>query len=475
MKTKRFMSKTLTTVLSAALLGSTLFTLPTNAAEQTILNSNFENGTDGWTARGNCVINPASWTKHNGNNSLYIGNRQTSSTGAAYNLNGKAQAGGTYNVSAYFMSWQIYNDIQVKITLSYKDKYGRIQYAPVANATAGCGEWKGLNGTFTVPTEANEPVIYFETSDRNCDLYVDDVKITQVSGGSQTPAEPQPQPQPTGSTDDYMKNMKIDTLCPNDILNKRPGVAYGTFQHKTYYSKTTGCVRGFNLLLPANYNPQKKYPVLYFLHGIFGNENSMLDTGIDRILANHVADGNAKEMIVVLPNMFAAPEGSEPSFTDEGVKGYDNFVNDLTNDLMPYIESNYSVATGRDNTAIAGFSMGGRETLFIGVTRADKFGYVGAMCPAPGVTPGRDGMMNHKGQLQESQFKVTNHAYDPYVLMIAAGTNDGVVGRFPKSYDQILTRNGQNHIYYEVPGGAHDNTSIRSGLNNFVRAIFKAK
>ena len=201
----------------------------------------------------------------------------------------------------------------------------------------------------------------------------------------------------------------------------------------------------------------------------------MLGNGIEYILGNHLADGNAKEMIVVLPNMFAAPAGSKPALSDEGLKGYDNFVNDLTNDLMPYIERNYSVATGRDNTAIAGFSMGGRETLFIGVTTANKFGYVGTMCPAPGVTPGKDQFMSHKGQLREDQFKVSNHAYDPYVLMIAAGTNDNVVGTFPKQYHNILTRNGQSHLYYEVPGAGHDNTSIASGLNNFIRAIFKAK
>ena len=126
----------------------------------------------------------------------------------------------------------------------------------------------------------------------------------------------------------------------------------------------------------------------------------MLGNGIEYILGNHLADGNAKEMIVVLPNMFAAPAGSKPALSDEGLKGYDNFVNDLT---------------------------------------ANKFGYVGAMCPAPGVTPGRDQFMNHPGQLREDQFKVSNHAYDPYVLMIAAGTNDNVVGTFPKQYHNILT------------------------------------
>jgi enterochelin esterase-like enzyme len=365
------------------------------------------------------------------------------------------------------------------MTLSYKDNSGNTKYASVASATAGCGEWKGMNGSFTLPNGANNPVIYFETSANNGDIYIDDVKITSVSGGNQTPTEPTQPTNPTKpsnptnpSSSINMKNMKIDTFCPSSSMQKRAGVAYSSFQHKTYYSTTTRSNRGFNILLPANYNPQKKYPVLYVLHGIFGDENSMVSNGIDKIAANLAADGSAKEMIIVLPNMFAATNGAQPGFSDAGVQGYDNFVNDLTNDLMPYIEKNYSVKTGRDNTAIAGFSMGGRETLFIGLTQASKFGYVCACCPAPGATPARDNFMTHKGQLSEDQFKVANPANNPYILMIAAGTNDNVVGTFPKQYSNILNRNNQEHIYYEVPGGGHDNTTISSGLNNFIRAIF---
>lgn len=81
----------------------------------------------------------------------------------------------------------------------------------------------------------------------------------------------------------------------------------------------------------------------------------------------------------------------------EGIAPYDNFINDLANDLMPFIEENYSVLTGRENQAIAGFSMGGREALYIGFTRPDLFGYVLAIAPAPGLTPGTDWAMTHPG------------------------------------------------------------------------------
>ena len=96
-------------------------------------------------------------------------------------------------------------------------------------------------------------------------------------------------------------------------------------------------------------------------------------------------------MIVVFPYIYTSKTKEAcDGLNLENSLNYDNFIHDLTNDLMPYIEKNFSVKTGRENTAITGFSMGARESLFIGLTRSDLFGYVGAACPAPegGVTIG---------------------------------------------------------------------------------------
>ena len=159
-------------------------------------------------------------------------------------------------------------------------------------------------------------------------------------------------------------------LCPEEISQKRPDVTYGTVVHKTYASKTTGLDRGVNILLPPNYDETKKYPVLYLLHGIFGNEYSLIQDAsckIPEISGNLAADGLAEEMLIVFPDMYAKTDPAQaPGFSAEAVAPYDNFINDLVNDLIPYIEENFSVLTDRENRAIAGFSMGGRETLFIG-------------------------------------------------------------------------------------------------------------
>lgn len=274
-----------------------------------------------------------------------------------------------------------------------------------------------------------------------------------------------------------MNGISIMEDCPASVYEKRDDVAYGTVVHKTYHSNTTGLDRGVNILLPANYDEAKQYPVLYFLHGIFGDEYSLINDGnikLVQIMGNLAADGLAKEMIVVLPNMYASSDPEQkPAFNAESVAPYDNFINDLVNDLMPYMEENYSVLTGRENQAIAGFSMGGRETLFIGLSRPDLFAYVGAIAPAPGLTPGKDWAMTHPGQLQENELTFSGKDFEPTVLMVCCGTKDGTVGKFPESYHNIFEQNEVEHDWYEVPGADHDAQAIRSGLNNFVRAIFK--
>ena len=294
----------------------------------------------------------------------------------------------------------------------------------------------------------------------------------------------QPTVQPTTQTPitnmkeyatNYMKKINVKTDCPSDVSSTKAGVSYGSFTKKTYYSTTTRCNRPVNILLPANYNPAKKYPVMYVLHGIMGNEDSMIGGGIalPAISANLAANNMAKEMIIVCPNIYATTNPNAPQGFDQATfDGYDNFINDLTTDLMPYMAKNYSILTGRDNTAICGFSMGGRTALYIGYSKPELFGYVGAFSPAPGVTPGQDFSGFHKGLFQESEFRIKNEGDTPYVTMISCGTSDSVVGTFPKSYHEILTRNNQPHVWFEVPGADHDDRAIRAGFYNFASSAF---
>lgn len=267
----------------------------------------------------------------------------------------------------------------------------------------------------------------------------------------------------------------IEVLCPSSVYTAREDVTYGEFSHGTYYSETCGMERGYSILLPADYSTEKQYPVLYLLHGIFGDEYSFSsDSGnsIREIAGNMAADGTTREIIIVCPNMFAATDpDQQPGFTAEACLPYDNFINDLVNDLMPYIESNYSVLTGRDNTYLAGFSMGGRETIFITLQRPELFSNVCAIAPAPGLVPTTDMYMSHDGQLTEDQMCFAPGATQPDTFIICCGTRDSVVGTYPRSYHELFESNGTEHIWYEVPEADHDNNTIRSGLYNLLKII----
>lgn len=138
-------------------------------------------------------------------------------------------------------------------------------------------------------------------------------------------------------------------------------------------------------------------------------------------------------------------------------------MNVLTKELMPYIQQNYSVLTGRKNTAITVFSMGGRESLNIGFSRPDLFGYVGAMCPAPGLAT---------DLIPADQLKFDG--VSPYLLFVSAGSDDQIVWSSPKDYHDTMTQNGTMHIWHTVTGGDHGGKTIRPHMYNYIRAIFHA-
>ena len=213
---------------------------------------------------------------------------------------------------------------------------------------------------------------------------------------------------------------------------------------------------------------------MYVNHGIFGDENSMLGDGmgVESQSANLIAKGEAEPMIIVYTFMYTSKDSNQcQGINATETKKYDDFREDLTECLMPYIESHYPVKTGRENTAIAGFSMGGRESLYIGMTKPEIFGYIGAACPAPGVVPAQD-MMTHPGNMSKEDFYVHGNV-KPYVLFIAAGTNDSVVQKFPQEYHQLLTDHNEEHLWLEIPGGGHDGSVVIPMFYNFLRIVFK--
>lgn len=250
---------------------------------------------------------------------------------------------------------------------------------------------------------------------------------------------------------------------------KVEGVTYGKTVLRSYPSTTTGRSRKVMILLPPDYSEEKQYPVLYLLHGIGGDENEWAGGRPTWVIGNLIHSGAAADMIVVMPNVRARENdraNASDMYTPAHFQAFDNFINDLRDDLMPYMKANFSIAEGRENTAIAGLSMGGREALYIGLSMPETFGYVGAFCPAPGVLP----YYAEAGLFSQADFKAAE-GMDTYIL-INAGQTDGVVGHWPQTYAETLTANGTANTFYMTRGG-HDFTVWKHGLYNFARKIFK--
>ena len=272
---------------------------------------------------------------------------------------------------------------------------------------------------------------------------------------------------------DYMASIrdKITVNVPSSVLSN----PQGKVEHITYFSKKANRNKGANVWLPPGYDTSQKYPVFYVNHGYGGDESAMLNgMGVREIATNLIKSGDAVPMIIVFTNQYTDPNRATQSGNGQAdVPGYDNFVEDLPDSLMPYIESHYPVKTGRENTAVAGFSMGGREALYIGIRCCDKVGYIGGGAPAPGIFPTRDQIMNHPGVMSKDDMRI-DPPYSPYLLMIAGGTNDTMVNDYPKQYSDLFTQHGTENIFISVPGGGHDSRTVIPLMYNFIRFLFKA-
>ena len=249
----------------------------------------------------------------------------------------------------------------------------------------------------------------------------------------------------------------------------------GTVEDITYGSTVIKegevVMRKAKVVLPKDYDENKRYPVVYMQHGIFGNETSLYGDNVQNVFWNAIANGDAEEMIAVFPNACANEAGVGEGLNVQHYAAYNNFLNDLNECLMPYINEHYPTLTDREHTAICGFSMGGRVTLHIGFTLQDKFRYIGAFCPAPGIFSHNDYGANETGLFTKETFTLQEQYMNDTLVMIVKGTQDDVVKQFPQDYTDALTENGVPHLFFELPGG-HDGSVYKPGLYNFLRRIF---
>lgn len=261
-----------------------------------------------------------------------------------------------------------------------------------------------------------------------------------------------------------------DYSVPEGYITRREGKSYGERTTIEYFSEATGTARVADVLLPADYDETRKYPVVYLLHGMGAAHNAWGDLGAIEIAQNLFYDGEAPEMIFVCPDTMVVSSGAESEMEiREIVAGYDAVTEDLVKALMPYVNEHFNVLTGRAYTAIAGYSMGGREALYAAFTYPELFGYIGSFSGASSVIPESASRGMLKPMLEK--FSIQPQIGDFHLILINSGWQDDLCGQATTVYHEAMEREGIPHVYYRMEGG-HEPAVWQNGLYHFIKRLF---
>jgi enterochelin esterase-like enzyme len=249
---------------------------------------------------------------------------------------------------------------------------------------------------------------------------------------------------------------------PKGFDARRDGGERGKVETVEYDSKTVGVKRKARVYTPPGYSKDQKYPVLYLLHGIGGDENEWLRGGApDVILDNLIADKKAVPMIVVMPNGRAQKNDRPGKDVFASAPAFAVFEKDLLDDLIPFIEKTYPVKADRESRALAGLSMGGGQSLNFGLGHLDTFAWVGGFSSAPNTRRPADLIKDHADAAKKLK-----------LLYVACGDKDNL-SRISEGVHKMLDEKKVPHVYRIIPGGRHDFQVWRSDLYHFAQLIFR--
>src|SRR6187402_1667994 len=234
----------------------------------------------------------------------------------------------------------------------------------------------------------------------------------------------------------------IEKSAPIGFDSLRTGIPTGKIDTIIYESKTVGSKRRTLIYTPPGFSKKNKYPVLYLLHGIGGDEKEWLNGGKPQvILDNLYAQGKIEPMIVVMPNGRAMKNDRATGniMAPDKVQAFATFEKDLLYDLIPFIEKKYSVIADREHRAIAGLSMGGGQSLNFGLGNLDKFAWVGSFSAAPNTKKPEE--LVPDPAMAKRKLKL---------LWISCGSSDGLITFSKRTHDYLVVKSVP-HIYYIEP------------------------
>jgi enterochelin esterase-like enzyme len=247
-------------------------------------------------------------------------------------------------------------------------------------------------------------------------------------------------------------------------------VPHGVVDHIFYRSAVVGDNRDYFVYTPPGYDPRatRRYPVLYLLHGYSDLANAWTVVGRANIILDNLIDEHkAQPMIVVMPLGYGAPQivsRSGPGFRNPALmkENLVKFREALLAEVIPQVESHYLVLTDREDHAIAGLSMGGGESLYVGLNHLGRFAWVGAFSAGLG-------QQNYAEYFPNLSSEVNPKLH---LLWIACGRQDPVVGNFNRAFRAWLNSKGVRFTNIWTPG-MHAWMVWRSNLAAFAPLLFQ--
>lgn len=247
---------------------------------------------------------------------------------------------------------------------------------------------------------------------------------------------------------------------PEGFDEVREDIPHGELEMIEYDSKTVGTTRKMNVYTPPGYTTDEKYPVLYLLHGIGGDETEWQRFATPNVvLDNLIAEGKAAPMIIVMPNGRARKNDRAEGDVFASAPAFAKFERDLLDDVIPTIEARYSTYTDREHRALAGLSMGGGQSLNFGLAHLDRFAWVGGFSSAPNTKAPAE-LLPEPAAARDSL----------ELLFLSAGNKDGLI-RISQNVHAYLKENDVPHIWH-VDDNGHDPTHWQNTLYHFAQRIF---
>jgi enterochelin esterase-like enzyme len=276
--------------------------------------------------------------------------------------------------------------------------------------------------------------------------------------------------------DPYNAHVKPNLLTPGNVIHvpgpspmpwEEADVPHGVVHHHFYHSAVLADQSDFYVYTPPDLDPKKKYPVLYLLHGYSDDASGWTAVGrANVIFDNLIAAGKIKPMIVVMPFGYGTMDIIRQRWTawdnhEVVQRNFDGFTQVLLNEVEPTAEKLYPISSDRKDHAIAGLSMGGGESLLVGLNHLDKFAYVGAFSSAVQT-------MNFEQSFSQANPQMNEKLK---LLWIACGRDDRLFAGNQR-FVEWLKQRGVQVTNIQTPG-MHTWMVWRDNLINFAPLLFQ--